>query len=277
MSGVLPVQVEPGPVQADPLAGLRGIVQATRPDADLDLIRRAYEVAAAWHDGQTRLSGDPYITHPLAVATILAELGASDQALCAALLHDTIADTPCTFAELNREFGTEITHLVAGIVALDQIKYQNASMLAQAIAAAKAADRQVLAIKIADRLHNMRTVEFLPPGKQLRKATEAREVFVPAARLLSLDTVESELETLASATLSRTRHVRSASARLLTVIGALLPPATQARWREEWLGELHTLPARRSRARFAAHTLLGVPRLAVTLWRPAPGSRQVRP
>jgi (p)ppGpp synthase/HD superfamily hydrolase len=277
VNGVLPGRAQPGPLQVDPLAGLSGILQATRPDADLGLIRRAYDVAAAHHHGQTRFSGDPYITHPLAVATILAGLGASDQVLCAALLHDTTAYTLCTSAELNREFGTEITDLVAGIGALDQIKYRDASTLAQAIAAAKAADPQVLAIKVADRLHNMRTVEFLPPGKQLRKATEARDVFVPAARLLRLDTVESELETLASTTLSRNRHARTTSGRVLTVMAALLPPASQARWRAEWLGELHTLPARRNRASFAAHTLLGVPRLAVTLRRPAPSSRQARP
>jgi hypothetical protein len=143
--------------------------------------------------------------------------------------------------------------------------------------AAEVADSRVLAIKVADRLHNMRTVEFLPPDKRLRKAKEAREFFVPAARLLHLDTVESELGTLASATLSRNRHARTASGRLLAVTAALLPLATRARWREEWLGELHTLPGRGSRARFAAHTLLGVPRLAVTLRRPAPGNRRVRP
>jgi (p)ppGpp synthase/HD superfamily hydrolase len=277
VNGVLPGRAQPGPLQADPLAGLCGILQAIRPDADLGLIRRAYDVAAAWHDGQTRFSGDPYITHPLAVAAILAGLGASDQALCAALLHDTTAYTACTFAELNREFGTEITDLVAGIAVLDQIKYRDTSTLAQALAAAGAADSQVLAIKVADRLHNMRTVQFLPPDKQVRKAAEARDVFVPAARLLRLDTVEAELETLAFTTLSRNRHACTASGRLLAATTALLPPATQARWREEWLGELHTLSARRSRARFAAHTLLGVPRLAVTLRRPAPGSRQARP
>jgi (p)ppGpp synthase/HD superfamily hydrolase len=275
VKGVLPGRAQPGP--ADPPAGLCGILQAIRPDADLGLIRRAYDAAAAWHGGQTRFSGDPYITHPLAVATILAGLGASDQALCAALLHDTTALTTCTFAELNREVGTEIADLVAGITALDQIKYQGSSTAAQAIAAAKAADRQVLAIKVADRLHNMRTVEFLPPDKQLRKATEARDVFVPAAQLLRLGTVESELEALASTTLSRNRYTRTASGRLLTATTALLPSAAQARWREEWLGELHTLPARRSRVHFAAHTLLGVPRLAVTLRRPVPGSTQARP
>lgn len=275
MNGVVPVQAPPGRGQADPLAGLREIVQAARPDADLGLIRRAYDVAAAWHDGQTRLSGEAYITHPLAVATILAGLGGSDQALCAALLHDTIKYTPCTSAELSREFGPEIAGLVAGIAALDQ--YRNASTLGQAVAAVEAADPRVLAIKIADRLHNMRTVQFVSPGKQFRKATEAREVFVPAARLLHLEMVGSELDALASATLSRTRHVRSASGRLLSAMVALLPPDTQARWREEWLGELHTLPARRHRACFAAHTVLGVPRLAVTLRRPAPGSRQAHP
>ena len=277
MNGVLPGRVQPGAVAADPLAGLREILQVTRPDADLGLIRRAYEVAAAWHHGQTRLSGDPYITHPLAVATIMAGLGASDQAVCAALLHDTTADTPYTDAELDRDFGPEITTLVAGILALDQIKYHGASTLAQAIAAAGAADPEVLAIKIADRLHNMRTVQYLRPDKQLRKAREAREVFVPAARLLRLNTVRAELETLAAATLSRNRHARTASGRLLTATAALLPPATQARWREEWLGELSTLPARLSRARFAAHTLLAIPRLAVTLRRHAPGARQARP
>lgn len=276
MNDVLHGQAQPGTLAADPLAGLREILQATRPAADLDLIRRAYDIAAAWHHGQARLSGDPYITHPLAVATILAGLGADDQALCAGLLHDTIEYATCTLAELNREFGTEITDLVAGIAALEQIKYRGASTLARAIAASEAADSQVLAIKVADRLHNMRTVEFLPPEKQLRKAREVRDVFIPAARLLRLDTVESELETLASATLRRNRHARTVSGRLLTATAALLPPATQARWREEWLGELHTLPARRGRARFAAHTLLGVPRLAVTLRRPAPGSRQAR-
>ena len=166
---------------------------------------------------------------------------------------------------------------MAGVAALDQVKYRNASTLAQAIAAVKTANPQVLAIKVAGRLHNMRTVEFLSPGNQLRKATEAREVFVPAARLLHLEMVESELEALASATISRTRHVRSASGRLLTTMAALLPPDTQARWREESLGELHTLPARRGRARFAAHTVLGVPRLAVTLRRPVPGSRSAHP
>jgi hypothetical protein len=114
----------------------------------------------------------------------------------------------------------------------------------------------------------------LRPEKQLCKATEARDVFVLAAWLLRLNIVETEMETLASSTLNRYRHARTASRRLLTAMAALLPPTTQARWRDEWLGELHT---RCSRARFAAHTLFGVPGLAVTLRRPALRSRQARP
>ena len=94
MSGRPQIQTQPPAGQDDALAGLRDILRVTRPGADLELIRRAYDVAASWHQGQTRRNGDPYITHPLAVATILAELGADDQMLCAALLHDTIDITP---------------------------------------------------------------------------------------------------------------------------------------------------------------------------------------
>jgi (p)ppGpp synthase/HD superfamily hydrolase len=107
-------QPELAACQDDALAGLREILQATRPDADVDLIRRAYDVAASWHQGQTRLSGDPHITHPLAVATILAGLGADDEMLCAAMLHDTIEDTPYTLTALGCEFGDEVAALIAG-------------------------------------------------------------------------------------------------------------------------------------------------------------------
>jgi (p)ppGpp synthase/HD superfamily hydrolase len=276
MNGAGPGPAQPSALQADPLAHLREVLHATRPDADTGLIRHAYDVAAAWHHGQTRMSGDPYITHPLAVAAILAGLGADDQTLCAALLHDTIVDTPYTLAELSRDFGAEIAALVAGITALDQIKARRGRSLARAMAAAKSADARILVTKLADRLHNLRTVEFLPQHKQLRKAREARDVFVPAARLLNMDTMESELAMLASATLRRNRHASTASGRLLTAMTALLPSAARTRWREEWLGELHTLPARRSRARFVVHTLLGVPRLALTLRRPVPGNRRGR-
>jgi GTP pyrophosphokinase len=268
------IQSHPAAVQDDALAAVRAILRITRPGADMELIRRAYDVAAYWHQGQTRLSGDPYITHPLAVATILAELGADDEMLCAAMLHDTIEDTPCTLAALSFEFGAEVAALVAGTAALDQLKGSRGRKLAQVMAAAKSADSRVLAIKVADRLHNMRTVEFIGHAKQLRKAREALDFFAPAASRLSMDMVEAELETLAYATMKRNGLARSISGRLLIAMTAMLPAASRTRWCEEWLGELHTLPARRDRASFAMHTMLGIPRLAVTVRKPDPGRRR---
>jgi len=219
------------------------------------------------------MSGDLYITHPLAVATILAEVGADDEMLCAAMLHDTIDDTPCTLAALS-EFGADVAALVAGTAALDQLKGSRGRKLAQVMAAAKSADSRVLAIKVADRLHNMRRVEFITHAKQLRKAREALDFFAPAASQLSMDMVEAELETLAYATMKRNRHARSVSGRLLIAMAGLLPVASRTRWCEEWLGELHTLPARCDRVSFAMHTMLGIPRLAFTVGKPDPGRRR---
>jgi (p)ppGpp synthase/HD superfamily hydrolase len=259
------VQSQPTACHDDALAGLRSVLRVTRPEADLELIRRAYDVAASWHEGQTRRSGHPYITHPLAVAMILAETGADDEMLCAAMLHDTIEDTPYTPAELSREFGARVAALVAGVTALDQAKDRRGRVTARAMAAAKPADPRVLEIKVADRLHNMRTVEFIPQARQLRKARESLDVFVPAASQLRMPVIGAELETLAYATMKRNRHARSVSGRLLVAVTALLPAATRTRWCEEWLGELHTLPARRDRIGFAVHTVLGIPRLAFTV------------
>lgn len=270
MNGSLQTQTQPATCQDDALAGFREILQVTRPGADVELIRRAYDVAASWHQGQTRMSGDPYITHPLAVATILAELGSDDQMLCAAMLHDTTEDTPYTLAALSGEFGAEVAALVAGTIALDQVK----GNLPQVLAAVRSADTRVLAIKVADRLHNMRTVEFIAHAKQLRKSRESLDIFAPVASLLSMDTIGAELETLAYATMKRNRHARSVSGRLLIAMTALLPVATRTRWCEEWLGELHTLPSRRDRTSFAIHTMLGIPRLAYTVRNPAPGRRR---
>jgi (p)ppGpp synthase/HD superfamily hydrolase len=259
------VQSQPTACHDDALAGLRSVLRVTRPEADLELIRRAYDVAASWHEGQTRRSGHPYITHPLAVAMILAETGADDEMLCAAMLHDTIEDTPYTPAELSREFGARVAALVAGVTALDQAKDRRGRVTARAMAAAKSADPRVLEIKVADRLHNMRTVEFIPQARQLRKARESLDVFVPAASQLRMPVIGAELKTLAYATMKRNRHARSVSGRLLVAVTALLPAATRTRWCEEWLGELHTLPARRDRIGFAVHTVLGIPRLAFTV------------
>jgi hypothetical protein len=188
---------------ADPIAALSEALRTTRPDADVDLLRRAYDVAARSHRGQFRRSGDPYVTHPVSVATILAGLGADDQTLCAAILHDTVEDTPYTLTGLSREFGSGIAAMVAGITALDNIKYRGGRQVARVIAAVESADTRVVAVKLADRLHNMQTIRFLPQPKQQRKARESLDVFVPVSEQLRLHTVTSELETLASATLTR--------------------------------------------------------------------------
>ncbi len=211
--------------------------QAARPDADVELIQRAYDVAAHWHQGQTRRSGDPYITHPLAVATILAGIGADDQMLCAAMLHDTIEDTRCTLTTLSLQFGAEVEGLLAGITALGRIKSGRGRKAAQLLAAVESADPRVLAIKLADRLHNMRTVQFIPQAKQLRRAREALDIFVPVASRLSLDTIEAELEILSRATMKRNRYTRSVSGHLLIAVTTVLPAAEsraaprRSRWR----------------------------------------------
>jgi guanosine-3',5'-bis(diphosphate) 3'-pyrophosphohydrolase len=178
-------------------------VRATHPKADIRLIERAYDVAAHQHRDQKRKSGDPYITHPLAVATILAELGMNQETLCAALLHDTVEDTGYTLDELRDEFGDEITALVDGVTKLDRVKYGEAAEAetVRKMVVAMARDIRVLVIKLADRLHNMRTLRYLPREKQERKARETLEIFAPLAHRLGMNTLKWELEDLAFATM----------------------------------------------------------------------------
>jgi hypothetical protein len=192
----------------DPLAGLRVALRTARPDADVDLLQRAYDVAAHCHQGQFRRSGDPYITHPVTVAAILAGLGADDLTLCAAILHDTVEDTPYTLTALSREFGPDIAAMVAGGMELESIKWRGGRKVARVITAVGSADTRVVAVKLTDRLHNMQTIRFLPQAKQLRKARESLAVFVPVSEQLRLHTVTAELETLASATLTRHQVAR---------------------------------------------------------------------
>jgi GTP pyrophosphokinase len=190
------------------LEPLAKTVRATHPKADIRLIERAYEVAARWHTGQKRLSGDPYITHPLAVATILAELGMNHETICAALLHDTVEDTAYTLAELRREFGEDVATLVDGVTKLDKVKYGEAAAAetVRKMIIAMARDVRVLVIKLADRLHNMRTLRYLPREKQERKSREVLEIFAPLAHRLGMNTVKWELEDLAFATLYPKRY-----------------------------------------------------------------------
>ncbi|MGX7729711.1 RelA/SpoT family protein [Rhodococcus sp. 2H158] len=173
------------------------------PKADLSELQRAYDVAEERHASQKRKSGDPYITHPLAVATILAELGMDTTTLIAALLHDTVEDTGYSLEQLTAEFGEEVAHLVDGVTKLDKVVLGTAAEgeTIRKMIIAMARDPRVLVIKVADRLHNMRTMRFLPPEKQARKARETLEVIAPLAHRLGMATVKWELEDLSFAIL----------------------------------------------------------------------------
>ena len=155
------------------------------------------------HADQLRRSGDPYITHPLAVANILAELEMDTTTLIAALLHDTVEDTGYTLEALTEEFGTEVGHLVDGVTKLDKVALGTAAEgeTIRKMILAMARDPRVLVIKVADRLHNMRTMRFLPPEKQASKARETLEVIAPLAHRLGMATVKWELEDLSFAIL----------------------------------------------------------------------------
>lgn len=192
-----------GPAMNPVLEPLIKTVRNTHPKADLRLIERAYDVAAHYHRHQKRKSGDPYITHPLAVATILAELGMNTETLCAALLHDTVEDTPYTLDQLSADFGDEIAALVDGVTKLDKVKYGEAAEAetVRKMVVAISRDIRVLVIKLGDRLHNMRTLRYMPRHKQEKKARETLEVFAPLAHRLGMNTLKWELEDLAFATM----------------------------------------------------------------------------
>ncbi|MCE3553340.1 RelA/SpoT family protein [Pseudonocardia sp. RS11V-5] len=185
------------------LEPLASVHRALHPKADLVLLQRAYDVAEQKHAGQKRKSGDPYITHPLAVATILAELGMDTTTLVAALLHDTVEDTDYSLERLSTDFGEEVAHLVDGVTKLDKVEFGTAAEAEtiRKMVVAMARDPRVLVIKLSDRLHNMRTMRFLPPEKQAKKARETLEVMAPLAHRLGMATIKWELEDLSFAIL----------------------------------------------------------------------------
>lgn len=179
------------------------VVRTNHPKADLALLARAYEVAEHWHGDQKRKSGEPYITHPLAVTTILAELGMTEAVLVAGLLHDLVEDTPYSLEDCRRDFGDEVALFVDGVTKLDKVKYGDAAPAEtlRKMIVAMSADIRILVIKLADRLHNMRTLRYLKPETQARKATETLEIFAPLAHRLGMNTIKWELEDLAFSTL----------------------------------------------------------------------------
>ncbi|WP_238148242.1 RelA/SpoT family protein [Rothia halotolerans] len=201
---------DPGVIGSDPhrpvspvLVPLLRAVKANNPGEDLSTIERAFAVADRCHTGQKRKSGDPYITHPVAVTTILAELGASGATLIAGLLHDTVEDTDYTLEQLTADFGAEVAELVDGVTKLDKVTYgehaQAETVRKMVIAMAK--DIRVLVIKLADRLHNARTWRFVSRESSSRKAKETLEIFAPLAHRLGINTIKWELEDLSFAAL----------------------------------------------------------------------------
>lgn len=180
----------------DPVAYLIRTHRSVHPHADAGVLRRGYAIAEAMHHGQFRKSGDPYITHPLAVAQICAELGMDTTTLVAALLHDTVEDTRYTLQALHADFGPEVAHLVDGVTKFDKAFYGKAAeaetIRKMIVAAGK--DVRVLIIKLADRLHNMRTLDARSPASRARIARATQEVHLPLADRLGIQKLKRELD-----------------------------------------------------------------------------------
>jgi len=180
------------------LVPLKSSFHQHHPESTLDEIDRAFVTAEQKHEGQLRKSGDPYITHPVAVAEILAELGLDQPTLIAALLHDTVEDTGYSLDELKSDFGAEVASLVDGVTKLDKLTYgptaEAETLRKMVIAMSK--DVRVLVIKLADRLHNARTWKFVPPESAARKARETIDIYAPLAHRLGMNAIKWELEDL---------------------------------------------------------------------------------
>jgi len=191
------------PMVSPALEPLLVAVRVNHPKADLSVLERAYATAERAHRGQMRRSGDPYITHPVAVATILADLGMTPPTLAAALLHDTVEDTDYSLEALRADFGEEIAMLVDGVTKLDKVVYGDAAQAetVRKMVVAMSRDIRVLVIKLADRLHNARTWRFVPAASAERKARETLEIYAPLAHRLGMNTIKWELEDLAFSTL----------------------------------------------------------------------------
>jgi guanosine-3',5'-bis(diphosphate) 3'-pyrophosphohydrolase len=284
-------------------------VSAYNPKVDRDLVRRAFEFAAKAHDGQQRRSGEEFINHPFGVAKICAELRLDEQTISAALLHDVVEDTGVSIAELREEFGEEIARLVEGVTKLTRIQFQSREQ-AQAenyrkMVVAMASDMRVILIKLADRLHNMRTIEYLGKQKQVQKARETLEVYAPLAHRLGIQTLKWELEDLAFEVLhprkyseikamvneqrsDREAHVREASALLKAELDKLDIPSDisgrakhfysiydkMARKGKEF-NEIYDLTAMRviveNKGEEGTRDCYGALGLIHSLWKPMPG------
>src|SRR3984885_813959 len=180
-------------------------VEAYKPDADRELLTRAFDFAANAHDGQLRRSGQEFIYHPWGAAKILAGLRLDEPTLAAALLHDTVEDTEIEIEDIRAEFGEEIAKLVEGVTKLTRVQFQSREHAEaenyRKLIVAMAEDVRVILIKLADRLHNLRTIEYMGKQTQVRKARETLEVYAPLAHRLGIPALKWELEDLALPTL----------------------------------------------------------------------------
>src|ERR1700704_1374958 len=190
----------PGGRRSTGISQLLDKLEAYLSPAQVERVREAYEFGAEKHRGQKRVSGEPYITHPVAVADILADLRLDADTLVAAILHDVIEDTPTAKAEIASIFGQVVAELVDGVSKLDQIQFRSRAE-AQAesfrkMLLAMVRDIRVVMVKLADRTHNMRTLGAVPPAKRRTVARETLEIYAPIANRLGIHSVKSELEEL---------------------------------------------------------------------------------
>src|SRR5271163_901180 len=186
---------------ADQFRKLLDVVRANRPGDDLDVIRRAWEFCVQHHSGQLRASGEPYVLHPLEVAQVVAEMKLDSTAIAAGLLHDAVEDTPVTTEDISEQFGEQVAHIVEGVTKIDKIQFANRedrqAENVRKMLLAMVSDVRVVLIKMADRLHNMRTLQHLPPDRQESIARETLDIYAPLAHRLGMGKVRGELEDLA--------------------------------------------------------------------------------
>jgi hypothetical protein len=250
-------------VTTDLPAPLAAATSSYLPASVLRAIDEAYRLAVECHRDQLRLSGDPYITHPVEVATILALQRAPAELVCAGVLHDV----DCPAHQLRERFGSTVADLIEGLRGLEATRN------------VEAASDDVLRLKLADRLHNMRTISAVPSAKQTLKSAQTLQILVPVAARLHLTDVGLELSALSSAVLHapnpedrlpRARHI-------LGIAALLLPQTARARWLTEWVGELAQLPTTRQRAGFVVGVILAMPAISLALRKQTPRARRRRP
>jgi GTP diphosphokinase / guanosine-3',5'-bis(diphosphate) 3'-diphosphatase len=294
-SSVSTLDLQPGsPVRPDErkmgerFEALLKHVQSNRPSEDVSLIRKAWEFCVRHHDGQVRASGEPYIVHPLEVAEVLAEMKMDATAIAAGLLHDSVEDTPATNEEIAAEFGDQVAHIVEGVTKIDKIQFANRedrqAENVRKMLLAMVSDVRVVLIKLADRLHNMRTLEHLQPDRQEAIARETQDIYAPLAHRLGMGKVRGELEDLAfryTDPVSYEKVSAAVEARRIegeqflrgvedTLVEQLRENNIEAR--VEWrIKRLYSIFQKIERSKVSFDQVYAVFGLIHTLWRPVPG------